>query len=102
VLPLHHPRTGLLYIILTTPTLVNPLSGTLTLGAVVHSSILAVLLVARRDFPQVADFDTDSFLAVAAGHNREPVVEADNTVGQDADSDTVVAPVVVVAGSCSG
>ena len=58
--------------------------------------------MARRDFPLVADFDTDSFLAVAAGHNREPVVEADNTVGQDADSDTVVAPVVVVAGSCSG
>ena len=57
--------------------------------------------MARRYFPLVADFDTDSFLAVAAGHNREPVVEADNTVGQDADSDIVVAP-VVVAGSCSG
>lgn len=57
--------------------------------------------MARRDFPLVADFDIDSFLAVAAGHNREPVVEADNTVGQDADSDIVVAP-VVVAGSCSG
>jgi len=60
---------------------------------------VAVFLVARRDFPLLADLDIDSFFL--AGHNKEPVVVvADNSVESDTDNDTAVAT-VEVAGSCS-
>jgi len=89
---------GLLYIILPSPPLVNTLSGTLSLGAVVHNR-MAVFLVARRDFPLLADLDIDSFFL--AGHNKEPVVVVvDNSVEQDTGKGTAVAT-VEVAGSCS-
>jgi len=61
---------------------------------------MAVFLVARRDFPLLADLDIDSFFL--AGHNKEPVVVVvvDNSVEQDTGKGTAVATVEVV-GSCS-
>ena len=82
----------LIYIIVFSPCLVNPLSGTLSLGAAVHSSNLAVLSVSRRDFPLFADFEADSI--VVAGHNNTAVVEVDNTVVVVDNSKVVVEPVV--------
>ena len=78
---------------------ISTLSGTLSLGAVVHSSNPAILPVSRRDFPLLADFDVDSI--AVAGHSMEPVVVVvGNSVESDTDNDTVVAT-VVVAGSDS-
>lgn len=51
----------------------------MSLGAAVHSSNLAILPVARRDFPLLADFEGNSIVAVAAGHNNT-AVEGNNTV----------------------
>lgn len=93
MLPLHHPRT-ILDIILFSPLLVNPLSGTLSLGAAVHSSNLAVLPVARRDLPRLAEVDMDCSIAAVVCHSMVPVVEGSNTVvGQDIE-DSIVAVVV--------
>ncbi len=87
------PPNRLIYIIVFSPSPINPLSGTLSLGAAVHSSNLAILPVARRDFPLLADFEGNSIVAVAAGHNST-AVEGNNTVVVEGNSKVVVEMVV--------
>ncbi len=89
------PPNRLIYIIVFSPSPVNPLSGTLSLGAAVHSSNLAILPVARRDFPLLADFEGNSIVAVAAGHNNT-AVEGNNTVVVAVEGNSKVAAELVV------
>ena len=93
--------TGLFYIILPTPRFVNARSSSLAFGSAVHCRMATILPVTTSDFPNWFDIQSDSFCFLAAGHNKEPVVVVvDNNVGQDIDTDTVVAT-VEVAGSDS-
>ena len=89
---------GLFYIILPTPRFVNARSSSLAFGPVVHFRMATILPVTTSDFPNWFDIQFDSFcFLAAAGHNKEPVVVVvDNSVGQDIDTDTVVATVEVV------
>jgi hypothetical protein len=83
----------LIHIIVFFPCPVNTLSGALFAWAAVHSSNLAVLPVARRDFPLFADFDADSI--VVAGHNNTAVVVGvDNIVVVVNNSKVAVEPAV--------
>lgn len=91
--PLCYWAISLLYIILFSPLLVNPLSGTLSLGAAVHSSNLAILPVARRDLPRLAEVDMDCSIAAVVCHSMVPVVDGNTVV--DIEGNIVVAVVVV-------
>jgi hypothetical protein len=68
-----------LHIILVTPSLVNIVSGTLTLGAIVHKRI-AMLLVTRRGFPRLLDLEFDFVAVLAARANIVVVVERNHTI----------------------
>jgi len=82
----------LLYIILSSPLFVNARSSSLAFGPAVHCCMATILPVTTSDFPNWFDIQFDSFCFLAAGHNKEPVVVVvDNNVGQDIDTDIVVA-----------
>jgi len=59
-------RAGL-HIILITPTFVNTLSGTTTLGPVVHNRI-PVFFVSRWELPTLLDLDLDIVVFAERSH----------------------------------
>ncbi len=52
-----------LHIILSSPLSVNVVTSTLTLWAIIERSVRPILLVSRRQFPRLLDFDFDYIAA---------------------------------------